>query len=217
MNYKGVIFDLDGTLIDSIEDIGDSLNRSLSKFNLENWTKEDYTKRIGNGLYQLMLDSIKVSVSEHSKQLIYQDFIADYSQNYLNKTKAYEGINNVLETLQNEKILIGVNSNKADVLCKEIVKSLFSNIEFAEVLGDRKDILKKPDPTSANEIVEKMNLLPQDVVYIGDSTVDINTAKNANLDCIAVDWGFRSHTELAVLNPNYLISDVSEILKIVLA
>lgn len=216
MSYKGVIFDLDGTLINSITDIGNSLNNVLRKYDLKTSTLEEYTKRIGEGLYQLMLDSIPKDTSENMKANIYTDFLEEYSNNYLVKTKPYTDIVELINTLAENKIKLAVNSNKNDAFTKDIVKTIFSGIEFVAVIGDRKGVNKKPDPFSANEIISKMQLPKEAVIYIGDTIHDINTAINADIDSIGVSWGYRDLEVLKAQGAKYTVNQPLEILKIVL-
>lgn len=214
--YKGVIFDLDGTLVNSIEDIGNSLNRVLETRHLPLSTVKQYTARIGQGLYQLVIDSTPENTSKEVIDEIFEEFVKDYGKNYLIKTKPYDGINEMLEALVKEGILLGVNSNKKDEFTKEIVKTLFPKIPFTLVLGDRVDVKKKPDPTSALEIIAAMGLSHEDVVYVGDTDHDMHTAHNAQIDSIGVSWGYRT---LDVLNNEgavHTVREVSEIVDVVL-
>lgn len=214
--YRGVIFDLDGTLVNSIEDIGDSLNRILEKRGLPLLTVEEYTDRIGQGLYQLVMDSTPEGIKKQKIDEIFDEFVQDYGQNYLIKTKPYDHIITMLETLVAAGVLLGVNSNKKDEFTKEIVAALFPNIPFVLVLGDRVDVKKKPDPTSALEIVEAMGLPQSDVVYVGDTDHDMHTAANANVDSIGVAWGYRTLEVLKDEGATHIVSEVSEITDIIL-
>lgn len=214
--YKGVIFDLDGTLVNSIEDIGDSLNRILAKYDLGLSSVEQYTARIGQGLRQLVIDSTPEDLDDELRDKIFNEFVEDYGQNYIVKTKAYDGIDEMLEALSKEGILLGVNSNKKDEFTKEIVSTLFPKIDFTLVLGDRENVKKKPDPTSANEIVEAMGLSKDEVVYVGDTDHDMHTAANAGLDSIGVSWGYRTLEVLKNEGAVHTVSEVKDIVNIVL-
>lgn len=209
--YKGVIFDLDGTLVNSIEDIKNSLNRVLKKNGYKEKSLNDYTNNIGQGLYQLTDDSLDNKESKQIVDKLYQELLADYAENYLVDTKPYPGMIDLLNDLVARKILIGVNSNKKDEFTKVIVKTLFKDIPFVLVLGDRLNINKKPDPYSANEIIEKMNLDKSEVVYIGDTDHDIKTAKNANIASIGVTWGYRSKEVLIASGANEVVDNVADL------
>lgn len=210
--YKGVIFDLDGTLVNSVKDIGDSLNRVLVNNGLVARSDQHYIDSVGQGLLQLLRDSLLVDLSEENILKLFDEYVEDYSANCINNTVAYENMVEVVNTLNSNNILIGVNSNKRDELTKKIVAKIFNEIEFVDVIGDRENIEKKPSPISANEIVAKMNLDKSDVVYIGDTQHDMHTAQNANLDSVAVSWGYRKLDDLVNAGATYTVESVSSIL-----
>lgn len=209
--YKGVIFDLDGTLVNSIEDIKNSLNRVLKKHGYSEKSLEDYTNNIGQGLYQLTIDSLDNKESKEVVDKIYEGLIQDYAENYLVDTKEYLGISDLLNDLVLNDILIGVNSNKKDEFTKDIVSTIFKDIPFTLVLGDRVNINKKPDPYSANEIIAEMNLAKSETVYIGDTDHDMQTAINAGIDSIGVTWGYRSKEVLINSGAKYTVDSVEEL------
>lgn len=205
--YKGVIFDLDGTLVDSIVDIKNSMNRALANNNLEENDLQFYVDHIGQGLYKLTEDSTKgVKVEE-----VYNDLLKDYSENYLIETKPYAGMLDLVNKLVLNNILVGVNSNKKDEYTKEIVKKLFPNIDFVKVIGDREGVNKKPDPISANEIISAMGLDKKDVVYVGDTDHDMHTALNANIDSIGVTWGYRSKEQLEQAHAVHIADNMTDL------
>ncbi len=205
--YKGVIFDLDGTLVNSIEDIKNSMNRALEKYELETNDLDFYISHIGQGLLTLTKDATR----NQKVELVYQELLSDYSDNYLVKTKSYPHISELVDRLSKKGIKIAVNSNKKDEFTKDIVNTLFKDIEFVDVIGDRENINKKPDPHSANEIIEKMDLDKSDIVYVGDTDHDMQTAINAEIDSIGVTWGYRSKAELQAANAKYIADDVQEL------
>ena len=216
MGYKGVIFDLDGTLVNSIEDIGNSLNRVLNNHKLAVRTIQEYTDRIGQGLHQLVLDSVPEGTDRELSEVIFKEFVEDYGHNYMIKTSAYEGIVEMLETLQRNDIKLGVNSNKKDEFTKDIVQTVFPNIKFTLVLGDRESVNKKPDPTSALEIIEAMQLDKDQVVYVGDTDHDMHTAQNAGIHSIGVSWGYRTLELLKEEGATHIVDKVNEIVSVVL-
>ena len=209
--YKGVIFDLDGTLVNSIEDIKNSLNRVLKQNGFKEKSLEDYTNNIGQGLYQLTIDSLDNKESKEVVDKVYAGLLKDYASNYLIDTKAYDGMLDLLNELVNKNILIGVNSNKKDEFTKDIVNTLFKDIPFILILGDRENINKKPDPYSANEIIDCMKLAKSEVVYIGDTDHDMQTAINAEIDSIGVTWGYRSKEVLKSSGAKYTVDSVEEL------
>ena len=214
--YKGVIFDLDGTLLDTIEDLGDSMNLVLDKYDLPKLSYEEYKLKVGGGFKGLIINCFpkdsKEAILEEGVKL-FQEF---YNKNYLNKTKPYEGIIDILNELNKNKIKLGINSNKRDKYTRDLANKFFKEIPFIKVYGERKGIPKKPDPTSALEIAKVMGLNSEKIIYIGDSKTDIQTAKNAGMDSIGVLWGFRSKEELMKYGVDFIVSNPKDILDIIL-
>ncbi|SDY65445.1 phosphoglycolate phosphatase [Proteiniborus ethanoligenes] len=213
--YKGVIFDLDGTLLDTIEDLSDSMNIVLTKYKHPNFTKEEYMLKVGNGFRGLVLNSFPEETDEKIIDKAVEQFAEIYDSNYLNKTKPYDEIDYVLDGLNRMGIKLGVNSNKKDHYTMNLVSKFFARIPFIRVYGERAGIEKKPDPTSALEIAQAMELKPEEILYIGDSKTDILTAQNADMDSVGVLWGFRSEEELREYGASYIVSSPKEILDIV--
>lgn len=213
--YKGIIFDLDGTLLNTIADIGDSCNEALSKYGFNGHSIEDYKLKLGNGFRVLIEKSVPIGTDKDTIDSILSSYAENYSYNYLNKTVPYEGITELLDKLVKMGIKVAVNSNKRDDYVKPLVSKYFENIPFEAAYGERKGIAKKPDPTGAIEIIELMELSKEEVLYIGDSDTDMITAKNAGIDGVGVTWGFRSYEELKKNGAKYIVSDTNEILDIV--
>lgn len=213
--YKGIIFDLDGTLLDSIEDIGDSMNQVLKELELPTFNYEEYKLKVGGGFRGLALNIFPKDTSEDNIEEAVKLFSNFYDKNYLNKTRPYEGILEILNNLKDREIKLGVNSNKRDDYTNDLVDKHFKDIPFVKVYGDREGVVKKPDPTSALEIAESMNLDVEEIIYIGDSNVDILTAKNAKMDSGGVLWGFRSKKELIDSGAKYIIEKPCHILDLV--
>ncbi|NLM04199.1 MAG: HAD family hydrolase [Clostridiales bacterium] len=214
--YKGIIFDLDGTLINSIEDIVDSMNEVLNEYGMATFTLEEYKTKIGSGIRNLVKRSLPENTKEEEIDEAVKLYEKFYEKNYLNKTKAYEGIDELLEKLVEMDIKLGINSNKKDNYTKELAKKIFKNIPFIKVFGEREGIPIKPDTTTMLEIVEAMELQPEEVLYIGDSDVDMITGKNANMDTVGVEWGFRSKEELISSGATYIISTPKDLLDIII-
>ena len=214
--YKGIIFDLDGTLINSIEDIVDSMNEVLNEYGMATFTLEEYKTKIGSGIRNLVKRSLPENTKEEEIDEAVKLYEKFYEKNYLNKTKAYEGIDELLEKLVEMDIKLGINSNKKDNYTKELAKKIFKNIPFIKVFGEREGIPIKPDTTTMLEIVEAMELQPEEVLYIGDSDVDMITGKNANMDTVGVELGFRSKEELISSGATYIISTPKDLLDIII-
>ena len=213
--YRGIIFDLDGTLLDSVEDIGDSMNEVLKKLDFPTWSYKEYKMKIGGGFRGLAINCLPEGTDEEIIEKAVKMFSDFYDENYLNKTRPYNGIINILNELKNQGIKLGVNSNKRDDYTKALVDKYFNNIPFIKVYGDREGIIKKPDPTSALEIAKYMNLGVKEILYIGDSNVDILTAKNANMDSAGVLWGFRDREELLNYGAKFIIEKPIDILNLI--
>jgi phosphoglycolate phosphatase len=213
--YKGIIFDLDGTLMNTIEDIGDSVNEVLQAFNLSSYSYEEYKKKVGGGFRKLILNSFPEDTNENTIDRALEMLYQIYAEKYLNKTRPYDGIKDLLDILSKNDIKLGVNSNKKDEYTKNIINKFFNDIPFVKICGEREGIQNKPDPTAALEIAKSMNLKVEEIIFIGDSKTDISTAKNAQMDSIGVLWGFRGHEELSKAHAKYIVSNWEEILDIV--
>lgn len=212
---KGLIFDLDGTLIDSIEDICFSLNLAIKEYGYEEISVDFVRKNTGKGFRKLVEDSLPQIKDPKLIDEITDLYTIKYSEHYNDSTDAYAGMKETLTKLQEKGIKIAANSNKKDLYTKNLMKKIFPNINFVAVFGERENIPNKPDPTTANEIIEMMNLSKEEVLYVGDSEVDIRTSKNANLKSIGCKWGFRGEETLIKEGATYIIDKPIEILDIV--
>ena len=213
--YKGIIFDLDGTLLNTIEDISDSMNEVLKAFNLNTYSYEEYKQKIGGGFRNLVLNSFPKDANENTIDKALDMLFKIYSENYINKTRPYDGIEDLLYLLAEKNIKLAVNSNKKDEYTKNLIYRFFHGIPFTDIYGQRENIQIKPDPTAALEIAENMNLKPEEILFIGDTKTDVLTGKNAHMDSVGVLWGFRSREELSKYGAKYIVSDWKEILDIV--
>ena len=173
--YKGIIFDLDGTLMNTIEDIGDSMNEVLQAFNLGTYSYEEYKKKVGGGFRKLILNSFPEDTNENTIDRALEMLYQIYAEKYLNKTRPYDGIKDLLDILSKNDIKLGVNSNKKDEYTKNIINKFFNDIPFVKICGEREGIQNKPDPTAALEIAKSMNLKVEEIIFIGDSKTDILT------------------------------------------
>lgn len=214
--YKGIIFDLDGTLLNTIFDLADSVNTVMEHFGFPTYDSEAYKLKIGNGFRNL----IEVSLPEDKRndEMIEEGlelFVETYDRKYQNKTVPYDGIPELIDKLHNQGICLAVNSNKRTDYTNALTEKFFSHIPFIAVYGERAGIPKKPDPVSALEIAEMMKLNPEEILYIGDSKTDMMTGKNAGMDTVGVTWGFRGRQELEANGGTYVIDRPEEILEII--
>ena len=214
IKYKGIIFDLDGTLLDTLTDIADSCNKALEQFGFTGYTLEEYKVKVGSG-FKVLIERCVPKETDDTKSLILKAFVEIYSHNYLNKTAPYEGIIEMLDELNSMGVKLAVNSNKRDDYIKPLTSKFFSDIAFVAAYGERKGIEKKPDPTTSNEIIKLMGLAKEEVLYIGDSDTDIKTAINSGVDGVGVEWGFRTPKELRENGAKYIVSKPSEIIEII--
>lgn len=194
---KGVVFDLDGTLANSIEDIADSMNIVLSEKEFPTHDYDTYKTFVGRGLKALVENALPDSgINEATLEACFNRMISVYDENCLAKTCLYPGIAELLTELQKRNIKIAVFSNKANELTQKVVKVLLADWPLEMVIGAGGDIPRKPDPTGALLISEKMGIAPEELMYVGDSGVDMQTAGNSGMYAAGVLWGFRSMEEL---------------------
>jgi phosphoglycolate phosphatase len=216
MQYKAIIFDLDGTLSDSIEDIADSLNPVLKEHNFPTYNINAYKQLVGNGLKKLVHDAIPI---EHRDSPIEVEctkaFYKIYSSNCLNKTKPYDGINDLLNKLNSKKIKYAILSNKAEEFTKQMALTLFPKIKFDFIVGVTIEQEKKPNPKGALKISEALGFKPEEIIFVGDGGVDMQTANNAGMLAVGALWGFKSKEELEQNGAKYLIKHPFELLQVI--
>ncbi|MBR4460978.1 MAG: HAD family hydrolase [Erysipelotrichaceae bacterium] len=213
MTIKGLILDLDGTTVSTLEDIQDSINQTLKQNGFPERSYEDVRMAVGNGSLNLIRKTAPEGLDEERIQELLKQYIVIYSNGYNIKSRAYDGVYDLLHELQEKGILLAVNSNKPDHLTKALITECFPGITFVEVMGDHKDRPKKPDPTGANQLAEIMRLNKEEILYVGDSETDIATAKNAGMKSIGCLWGFRDRETLTEAGADYIVSEPAEILK----
>ncbi len=215
MAYKGIIFDLDGTLLNSLVDIAEAVNLVLEKHHYPQWTFEDYKKMIGTGLKNLVKKALPNNLSDNEFLQIFREINTEYSRRQTNHSYPYDGILPMLKHFENKGVLMAILSNKPHHFTQTIVRHFFGDIRFEKVFGLRDNKPRKPNPETALEIIQDFRLSPKEVVFIGDSATDIQTAKNAHLSSIGVLWGYRSQEELEYAGADYLAKTPAEIEAIV--
>ncbi len=192
MNYKMVVFDLDGTLCNTLEDLYEACNYALVQCNLPKISLDQTRNFIGNGIKKLLL---RASDSQGDLEELLKHFQFYYNQNFAVHTKAYSDIEEVLKYCKKKNLIVGVLTNKVETIAQKIIQTLFGNF-FDFVYGEVPGRLKKPDPTFLLEIIRAYGLNSKEVLYIGDSEVDIRTTKNASIHGVFVSYGFRDKLEL---------------------
>lgn len=214
MKFKGIIFDLDGTLVNSLEDISDAMNTVLKGLNYPTHTYDTYQYFIGSGLRNLVSKALPATNnSDEQIDICFECMVNEYREMCTLKTKPYEGIIELLENLTSQNIKMAVFSNKADELTKKIATEIFPN-SFDTAVGLSTEELKKPNPFEALEISKKWNLKPEEILFVGDSDIDMQTAINANMFPVGVTWGYRTEEELKNSGAKVVINNASELIEI---
>jgi phosphoglycolate phosphatase len=212
---NGLIFDLDGTLVDSLRGIAQSLNRALTQLGLPTHPPEAVRGFIGNGSRVLARRAAPAAADEVVVGQIESLFKADYDVTWPDGTRAYEGIAGLLGALQSQGFPLAVLSNKPHPFTTVIVEKIFPEIRFEVVLGQLPGIPHKPDPSGALEIANLLGRLPEECVLIGDSTMDLETAANAGMRAIAVTWGFHDRGRLEAAGAKSFADAPQELLDMV--
>jgi phosphoglycolate phosphatase len=213
---KLVIFDLDGTLLDTIADLAESANYALKQLGYPTHPTEVIRTYVGNGINKLLERALPATEqTEANVMRMRTHFIPYYDAHNADLSAPYPGITALLEALQAKGLMIAVASNKYQEATAKLVKHYFPTIRFVEVLGQREGINVKPDPTIVYDILEKAGVSQAETLYVGDSGVDMQTALNAGVDAVGVTWGFRSRTELEGFCPMGLIDEAEELLRFV--
>lgn len=210
--YEVIIFDLDGTLLNTLDDLHASVNAALAKFSFPSRTKDEVRSFVGNGIAKLVERAIGKPSPLFDATLA--EFKAHYGAHCTDATKPYDGVLLLLHTLKARGVKTAVVSNKADFAVKKLSKEYFGDL-LSEAIGEDEEhgIRKKPDPDSLLFVMEKLGADKAKTVYVGDSEVDIQTAQNAGVDCISVTWGFKDEAFLQANGATVLAASPKEILK----
>lgn len=214
MKYKAVIFDLDGTLLDTLEDLADSLNRVLLDKGFPTHPTEAFRYFVGTGA--AMLVSRALPSERRNDELnaeCLEAFRREYNCNWNVKTKPYNGVSELLDALTAKRIEMAVLTNKPQHFAERCIQEFFSTWKFAVILGQRDGVPMKPDTAGAKEIARCLDISPQEFLYLGDSDVDMRTAVHANMFPVGAMWGFRSERELRESGAVEVISRPTELLK----
>ena len=210
---KLVIFDLDGTLLDTIADLADASNYALKQLGHPTHPVDTIRTYVGNGINKLLERALPESErNEENVMRMRSHFVPYYDAHNADLSAPYPGIVALLEALQAKGVMLAVASNKYQEATEKLVKHYFPMIDFVEVLGQREGIPVKPDPSIVSDILTKANVSPEETLYVGDSGVDMHTAINAGVDAVGVAWGFRPRAELEGFCPKGLIDKAEELL-----
>ena len=214
MKYTIAIFDLDGTILNTLEDLADSTNYALKTCGYPERTMDEVRQFVGNGIRNLMERAVPEGTPVEEIDRVHETFTAHYKVHCADKTRPYDGIVELLQNLKKDGCKLAVVSNKADYGVQELCKQYFDGV-FDFAVGEREGIRKKPAPDSVNEVLKTLGCSRDRAVYIGDSDVDIQTAANAQMDHIIVEWGFRDVPFLIAKGAKVLVEKPEEILEIV--
>lgn len=206
-----LIFDLDGTLVDSLRGIADTLNRTLVSHGLPGHSDANVRSFIGNGLRNLVTRAAPQGADPALIDSLLALFRKDYDLTWKQGTAPYPGIPAMLDELRRDGFTMAVLSNKLHDFTVSMVHGVFPDIHFAHILGQRDGQPHKPDPTGALQLAGAMNASPQNCVIIGDSTMDIETAANAGMHSIAVNWGYHDARRLQAAGPGHIIDSPAEL------
>jgi phosphoglycolate phosphatase len=210
---KLVIFDLDGTLLNTIADLAAATNYALQACGYPTHDTDAYRFFVGNGINKLFERALPEGTRSKENVLkIRSLFVPYYNEHNADLSRPYPGIENLLETLQEKGYMLAVASNKYHEATQKLIKQYFPHINFLVILGQRENIPAKPDPQVVYEIMEKAGVERNEIVYIGDSSVDMQTGANAGVTTIGVCWGFRPRTELEAYNPSLIAEQAEDIL-----
>ena len=211
--FGALIFDLDGTLLDTLADIGDSVNLMLAEYGFPGHTTDDYRRFIGNGIQMLVTRALPIEGrSEEMVDACVRRARELYWENWNCKTRPYEGITELLHHLKTKGLPLAVLSNKPHDFTVRYVNAYFGKWDFKVVMGQNDHFPVKPDPASALDIARRMGLSPDTFLFVGDSSVDMKTATAAGMHAVGVAWGFKGPKELRENGCQTLVDHPLEIL-----
>lgn len=210
MSYKLAIFDMDGTILDTLEDLTDSTNAALIANGFPPRTIEEVRSFVGNGIHRLIELAVPTGSDEASIESVFQTFTPYYKTHCAIKTKPYDGILALLEKLRAAGVKTAVVSNKADFAVQDLCRDYFPGL-FDFAVGEKDGIRRKPSPDSVLHVLDTLHIEKKDAVYIGDSDVDLKTSQNAGMDVIMVGWGFREEAFLKELGAPFVVHSAEEV------
>lgn len=214
MKYDLIIFDMDGTILNTLEDLKNSLNYVLQQAGYQTRTLEEVRTFVGNGIRKTIERALPSDIEEEKIDELFSLFMDYYAIHNTDNTKPYNGVIDLLKELKHLGYKTAVVSNKQDSAVKSLCKKFFTGLFDVEI-GEKENIAKKPDPDEVNEVLKILNIDRTKSIYIGDSEVDIQTAQNSKMKSIIVDWGFRDRKFLYEHGAEVIVSNPSEILNII--
>ena len=209
--YRGAIFDLDGTLLDTIADIGNSANLVLTQYGHPTYDLPAYKRFVGRGFLHLLKQAFPADTPEEQFPEILDCMLQTYDVHYMDHTVPYPGMVELVNRLHAAGIPVAVNSNKRDQYTKSLIAKNFPGIPFADVIGEGAAFPRKPKPDGALHIAQLMGLSPDQILYIGDSDTDMQTGHAAGMDTVGCAWGFRGEQELRENGATYIAHTAEDI------
>lgn len=211
---KMLIFDMDGTILYTLEDLMNSTNYALLEYGYPIRTLDEVRQFVGNGIHKLVERAVPEGTPKDRIEDVFETLEKHYKIHCMDTTKPYNGIIDLLKKLREKGFQTAVVSNKVDFAVQDLVDDFFRGL-FDIAIGEREGVRKKPAPDSVYEVMKAFHLAKEDVVYIGDSDVDFETAKNAGVDYILVEWGFRDRSFLESLGASVFAKKPEDILNLV--
>lgn len=208
---RAFLFDMDGTIVDSLEDIGDSMNAVLLELGHPTHTIAAYRTRVGEGARSLVQRSLPASASDQIDDAL-RRYKARYATHLVVKSRPYAGVVATLEALAARGAPLAVVTNKPHDAAVEIVRALFPTIRFGAVLGQKDGLPHKPDPAGALSVARELGVAPASTYFVGDTDTDMSTARNAGMIAVGVLWGFRDRDELEAHGAAHVLAEPSELL-----
>ncbi len=209
MRYEAVVFDMDGTLLNTLEDIADSANHILRKYAFPEKSLSEVRNAVGNGARFLLQSLLAKGERTPDFETMLKDYQAYYLGHCEEKTRPYDGVRELLKGLADALVKTAIVSNKGDQAVKDLNRKYFAGM-IPIAVGEREGIRRKPKPDLLLEALNRMGCPKERALYVGDSEVDFETAKNAGMDCMLVSWGFRNREQLKALGAQYLIDSPQE-------
>ena len=214
MKYTTIIFDLDGTLLNTLADLAAATNHALAEHKLPQRTTDEVRQFVGNGIRKLIERAVPADTPAELQEEVFASFNRYYKQHCADSTRPYDGVPQLLQQLRTAGCCTAIVSNKADYGVQALAKQYF-NGQLDAACGERAGIAKKPAPDMLLAIMQQLKAEPASTIYIGDSDVDYATARNAGVDCILVEWGFRDRAFLESLGATVFAKKPEDILEIV--
>lgn len=213
MGYHAIIWDLDGTLLNTLDDLTSAVNAALRTHGLPTRTRDEVRCFVGNGVKNLVRRAVPEGTPDLDVEAVFSDFRAHYAAHCNDATAPYPGVMEALAQLTAQGVSMAVVSNKLDSAVKALCKTHFGEL-IGVAIGECEGVRRKPAPDSVQRALTLLGVEAEDAVYIGDSEVDIATAQNAGLSCICVSWGFRPEASLREAGAKYIAPDIAALMEL---